>query len=291
LHVRVIEEWGLSGSTAHAAGCMECGLLFVHPPPSKEALDDYYAREDGHPTWKADRLPGELTAWARTAADAPTQRRTETGTPAIFEALDRFIPVIEPAPDSRVLDFGCGPGTWLDCFQDHGWRTYGLEPYTGEAFVRHTRVTAVPADPQFHLVFLYHVLEHVPRPLETLRELTGALLTGGFCFISVPRLDTLAIHGQVDYCLHPQYHIRGFTEACLRGLLARAGLEFVASFHHLDSAFSKGRPTRLQLLARKIDAPLAPEPDPASALTPVIAAFVALKGKRHSSVRAAACHQ
>jgi SAM-dependent methyltransferase len=287
-HVRVIEEWRLSGTTAHTVACADCGLLFVHPPPSQEALDAYYAREDGYRAWKANRLPGEQTAWSRTAEDPPVHRRTKTGTPIIFTALDRFIPTSVPAPGARVLDFGCGPGTWLDCFQDHGWETCGLEPCTDAAFVRHRRVTEVPADPQFHLVFLYHVLEHLPRPLDTLRALARALLPGGFCFISVPRIDTLAIHGQVDYCLHGHHHIVGFTEACLRGLLARAGLEFVTPFHDLESAFSKGRPTRLQVLARKVDGPVAIEPDPASALAPVIAAFVALKGSRHSAARATA---
>jgi SAM-dependent methyltransferase len=286
--VRVIDEWRLSGSSAHAAGCMECGLLFVHPPPSQEALDAYYAREDGYLAWKADRLPGELTAWAKPDDTSQTPRRTKTGTPVIFTALDRFLPTSRPAEGARVLDFGCGPGTWLDSFQDHGWRTYGLEPCTDAAFVRHTRVTTVPAEPQFQLVFLYHVLEHLPRPLDTLRELARALLPGGFCFVSVPRIDTLAIHGQADYCLHAHHHIVGFTEACLRGLLARAGLEFVASFHDLPSAFSKKRPTRLQLLARKANGPVELARDPAAALSPVIAAFVALKGPRVSAARATA---
>ena len=93
----------------------------------------------------------------------------------------------------------------------------------------------------------------------------------------VPRLDALAFHGDFKYCLHRRNHIMAYTEACLRGLLARAGMETVAAFHHLDEKFSKGVPIRLRLLARKAAGELRLEPDPAAALKPVIEAFLSLR--------------
>ena len=266
-----IEQWRLSKKGASAAACLDCGLLFIDPQPSQEALDMLYT-PDEYLEWKAGRLTGDWTPQRRESR-SPRRRRT----PAIFTALDRFLPVTAAAAGSRVLDFGCGPGTWLDSFQDHGWDTYGIEPCTDTAFVRPKRLVAAPSEPQFDLVFLYHVLEHLPRPLETLREIGQALLPGGYCFVSVPRLDTLAVHCNPKYCLCPPHHIVASTEACLRGLLARAGLEVVAAFHDHASALKKGVPTKLQLLARKTAMPPALQPDPAAALDPVIDAFIALK--------------
>lgn len=278
--LQIVEPWRISGDRGRAVVCLECGLFFVHPQPSQAVLDEYYAREDGYRSWKANRLPGELSAW--TNQDPTATLRTKVGTPVLFTAFDRFFPATKAVGGARVFDFGCGPGTWLNPFQDHGWDTCGLEPCTDAAFVRHKRLLAIPSEPQFDLVFLYHVLEHLPRPLDTIRKLAQALLPGGYCFVSVPRLDTLAVHRQVDYCLHPHHHIVGFTEACLRGLLARAGLQVVASFHELSSAFSKGLPTRLQLLARKTTTQIVPELNPASALKPVIDAFVSIKRDRRN---------
>jgi hypothetical protein len=91
------------------------------------------------------------------------------------------------------------------------------------------------------------------------------------------------VHGDFKYCLHRRNHIVAFTEACLRGLFARAGMGVVAALHDLDERFSQGRPIRMRLLAQQ-GAPgpepsrgAAVEPDPAAALTPVIEAYVRLR--------------
>jgi SAM-dependent methyltransferase len=148
-----------------------------------------------------------------------------------------------------VLDFGCGSGAWLNELQDRGWVTYGIEPSTDLAFDRHARLLSIPTQAQFQFVIAYHVLEHLPRPLDTLHHLAQALCSGGHCFISVPRLDGLAAHGKMHYCLQKHNHIVAFTEACMRGLLARAGLETLTSLHCLDRPDVP--PHRLRLLARK----------------------------------------
>jgi 2-polyprenyl-3-methyl-5-hydroxy-6-metoxy-1,4-benzoquinol methylase len=199
----------------------------------------YYAPDGG---WAASRTAGYL-------ADAQT--RTKPAAADLFAALDAFFPVSTPVPGARVLDFGCGSGTWLNSFHDHGWQTWGIETSMDVAFQRHQRLSAIPTDPLFELVIAYHVFEHLPRPLETLTQLAGAVKPHGYCFVSVPRLDTAGEHGDYKYCLDPKRHIVAYSEACLRGLFVRAGLEPVAAFHHLDAIFTKGRPIRLRMLAQK----------------------------------------
>jgi len=263
--VEVVPTWTL-GRDHHAVACNECGLLFVHPQPPQDVLDAYYAPDGG---WQA----------SRDGKPQPAQTRTKGAAPAMFAALDRYFPASSPKPGARVFDFGCGPGLWLNSFQDHGWDTYGLEPANDEAFVRHKRLDAIPSSPQFDLLIVYHVLEHLPRPLETIKQLAQTLVPGGYCLIGVPRLDQLAVHHDIKYCLHRRNHIVAFTEVCMRGLLARAGLETVTALHELDQRFSKGVPLRMRILARK--GPTAPPlpADPAAALTPVIEAFVELRAR------------
>ena len=246
--------------------CHECGLLFVDPQPAQDVLDAYYAPDGG---WQASRDEKKL----------PAQMRTKGAAPAMFAALDRYFPATSPNPGARVFDFGCGPGVWLNSFQDRGWDTYGLEPANHEAFVRHKRLDAIPSSPQFELLLVYHVLEHLPRPLETMKELVQSLVPGGYCLISVPRLDQIGTHHDIKYCLHRRNHIVAFTEVCMRGFLARAGLETVTALHDLDERFSKGVPLRMRILARKGSATVPLPADPAAALRPVIEAFVELKAR------------
>jgi len=269
-NVELFKQWRLAGKQARTYGCLSCGLLFVHPQPAQQTLDEYYAPGGG---WQESRT--------EKSSKSP-QTRTKGAAPVMFAALDKYLPVTVPRPGSRVFDFGCGPGTWLNSFQDAGWETWGLEPSSDDAFVRHRRLDTIPSEPQFDLVIAYHVLEHLPRPLDTMRELARCLLPGGHFFVSVPRLDTLALHKQVDYCLHARHHIVGFTEACLRGLLARAGLNVLATFHELDERFSKGEPVRMRLLARKEQAVHSGIEDAAASLKPVVEAYVALREARRA---------
>jgi len=256
--VHIVESWRMP-KKSRAAACQTCGLLFVHPQPSEETLNAYYAA-DG--SWQAERQ----------AKLEHAGTRTKGGAPDMLAALDRYFAASVPTPGSRVLDFGCGTGTWLNTFQDCGWETFGIEPSTSVAFVRHRRLDVVPRDGGFDLAIIYHVLEHLPRPLDTLKALSAAIRPGGHCLISVPRLDMLPTHRNRKYCLDSRHHVVAYTEACLRGLLARAGLSTVAALHELDSQLTKGAPIRLRLLARRSESPVMP-PNPAAALRPVFDAL------------------
>jgi SAM-dependent methyltransferase len=261
--VGVVDAWPM-GAKRQALACQDCGLLFVHPQPGTEALTAQYAREGSYREKRAGRVSN-------------AQTKTKGGAPIMLAALDRHFAASRPSAGARVLDFGCGTGTWLNTFQDHGWETFGIDPSTDAAFVRHQRLAAVPSEPQFDFVIVYQVLEHLGRPLDILRDLARSLRPGGHCLVSVPRVDTIDIHRDVKYCLQPRTHIVAFTEACLSGLLARAGLGVVEALHSLTTTLDKGRPTKLRLLARKGQAPLATEL-PADAIRRVLDVLPAVLG-------------
>jgi SAM-dependent methyltransferase len=261
--VSAVEGWAVGGGQ-QAMACHACGILFTYPPPSPEVLQGYYA-SDGD--WQS----------AHAAKRAKAQTKTKRAAPALMSVLDRFFPATQPRAGSRVFDFGCGSGAWLNSFQNHGWLTYGLEPSTDVAFVRHERLTSVPTDGRFDLVIVWHVLEHLPRPVDMLRTLAAAIAPGGYCLVSVPRVDTLAVHRDLPYVLRPPAHVVAYTEACLRGLMASCGLETVTALHELDGAFSKGAPLRLRLLAQN-GGPPGPRPSPGAALAAVFDAVAALSG-------------
>jgi SAM-dependent methyltransferase len=225
-----------------AMGCRECGLLFVHPQPTAESLAGHYAPGGVYRARQKAKPPKQASPESRELIAAAHRRA--------LSALDRFFPATQGVRGT-VLDFGCGAGRWLDVLQDCGWSTWGIEPSTEEAFTRHQRLEGVPMDERFDFVFAHHVLEHMAHPLDTLRAFARALRPGGYCWIAVPRVDTLPVYADIGYCLQARTHIVAFTEACLTDLLARAGFGVVAALHELDAVLTSGRPISLRLVAQK----------------------------------------
>ena len=246
-----IEAWPMPAK-CRAMACRTCGLLFVHPQPAAESLAAHYAPGGLYRERQKAKPPKRTSPEARAMVAAAYR--------SALHALDEFFPATHDA-SGTVLDFGCGAGRWLDVLQDCGWSTFGIEPSTEEAFARHQKLERMPTDERFDFVFAHHVLEHMARPLDTLREFSRALKQGGYCWIAVPRLDMLPVYDDIGYCLQARTHIVAFTEACLTDLLARAGFGVVAALHELDAVLTNDRPVSLRLLAQK-GAPASPVADP-----------------------------
>lgn len=254
---------------AFLTGCHECGLLFANPLPTGEQLHTYYSDRGPWAASHTERTRQIEAAHARRLRGRTPPKTTRSRKPLdmVLDALAPFVPVHDPPPGAKVLDFGCGDGKFLNRLQDRGWETYGIEPSTGVPFLRHRRLEILPQDGSFDFVILHHVLEHVAEPLSLLRRVAGSLREGGVLFVSVPRLDTLGQHRDFHYCLNGRTHVVCFSERCLEGLLARAGCAVTAALDRpeLDAAQSDGKPLRLRLVATRTatppalpDAPLVP---------------------------------
>jgi 2-polyprenyl-3-methyl-5-hydroxy-6-metoxy-1,4-benzoquinol methylase len=260
--IEMLEPLGLyetveKSRVGFAAGCHACGLLFVNPPPDLHSLQSFYSPEG---TWGVTHATERRELLERQAQRAlegyrkPNAKRRSRD--FVLDALQRYVPVFDPPAGAAVLDFGCGDGKLLNVLLEIGWATHGIEPSSDVAFLRHTRLDRIPDTPSFDLVLLHHVLEHLPDPFAVMRDLAVAMRPGGVMFISVPRLDTLPRHGDFRYCLNARTHLVSFSEACLRELLARAGLETAGVLDDpmLDAKLTDGVPLRLRLVARKAGA-------------------------------------
>lgn len=244
-------------------GCVRCGVVWSHPLPSDEELDAFYSGPDG---------------WEQKARsiDEPKERSI------VSESLERkrrryarelalLLPHLRPPTAAtggtpRVLDFGCGIGGWLEAFRDCGWETYGIEPGAKARRLiasRHTLLDQIPEEPQFDLVILSQVLEHLAHPFEVLSRLAAATVFEGEVFISVPDLTRLPRHLKFSY-VKGDVHIFSYTYTGLGSLLARAGYRAVAHFDSPEwDAVYLGEEARLKVLARRdphIAFPIADEP-------------------------------
>jgi SAM-dependent methyltransferase len=251
--------------TGFVCCCDECGLVFSNPLPTAADLAAFYSPTG---TWAADR---------REAGEAPDASAAPVGGTwtRMFDPIRAEIDVAAPPPGARVLDFGCGDGKLLDLLQNCGWQTFGIEPALDRAFRRHGRLHAVPDAPAFDLIVLIQVMEHVANPLQLLQQLARATRIGGHLLVSVPRFDTLPVHRDYRYVLNGRAHITGYTWACLRTLLARAGWEAVASPPTEISKGGGGRRTtsRLRVLARRVEGVVSEAAQPAEEARAAVHAF------------------
>jgi SAM-dependent methyltransferase len=101
--------------------------------------------------------------------------------------------VLHRAPPA-VLDFGSGGGEFLALAQSREWLTQGVEPNDGyrEYSICRYNLTVHPSlecvTSPVNLVTMFHVLEHMPDPVQALRQVAERLVPGGCVAIEVPNL-------------------------------------------------------------------------------------------------------
>lgn len=142
---------------------------------------------------------------------------------------------IGPLPSgSRILDLGAGDGRLAAALADRGHSVTAVEPVRdvaaaegapGVTFLR-SRIEDLdlPAG-SFDVAILWHVLEHLSAPTETLRRIRSWLAGGGRLVVAVPNLASwqARIGGRRWFHLDPTRHVVHLTPAGLEALLERSG--------------------------------------------------------------------
>jgi SAM-dependent methyltransferase len=229
----------ISGPYYAVLGCDRCGLAYVSPRPSAEAMSRFYEDED-RDGWTVRH--DEANAAAKRGKKGQLAARA-------------LAPILGARGQGRALDIGCGAGDILNVLKDAGWDTAGVEPHAALASIaaqRHRLVPEVPHEPTFDLVVVHHVLEHVLSPLDLLRQARAAAMTGAHLLLGVPAFEDAAVSGNIARACGP-IHINGFTWAALRNAASMAGWLVVTPPAAL---VMNGR----HILYAVADAPRSPEP-------------------------------
>lgn len=173
-----------------------------------------------------------------------------------FEFFDDRQPSLWPIAKS-VLEIGCFDGYILAHLAQRGFQVEGCDPSRGaDIAIRHglnVRKTIFRVEEYasrgctFDLILLRHVIEHLPRPDETLADAARLLRPGGYILLEMPNAEFAIEAGSIEI-FHLE-HLHGFTLASLSEVLARAGLNtvtFQATPENLIVAARLGEPRRRQ---------------------------------------------
>ncbi len=222
--VEDIPELVYDGVRAAVVRCRRCGLLYTNPRPSAETIQRFY--EDYEPHQSCGLSP-------RDAARVPRRfQRPHFWTP--YHPRKHGMPL---AGQGRLLDFGCGGGAFLERMHRQGWQVAGIDTCRQmvEAIRTKLHLRAVAGtlphaelSPQsFDVVSMWHSLEHVHQPLETLRHAWQLLAPGGELVLGVPNAWSAARrwYGGAWCGWRLPHHLTHFTPDTLREMVRRAGFQ------------------------------------------------------------------
>lgn len=217
----LVVDRSVSQELFHLVDCRSCGFRFTNPRPAANDLDRFYQSDDyiSHSNASRtvrDRLYQSARRWT-------------------LERKLRLIRRYEPS--GRVLDVGCGTGEFLALLKSQGYLVRGVEPSDKarkQAIANHALaivpvLDAVPHLERFQVVTLWHVLEHLPDPHETLKKLFVFVSDGGLLILAVPdRASWDAWYYGSDWAAWDvPRHLSHFCQFNIHALLREHGFEIV----------------------------------------------------------------
>jgi len=147
--------------------------------------------------------------------------------------------------DKDVLEVGCGDGNFLSILKDLQVNAFGNEP--SKPFRELALKKGLPVDSSFvnksyrhqnapfDAVVSREVMEHVPQPVEFLRDIRRVLKPDGYVLIEVPNFEK-ALDQLRYYDMFPD-HLSYFTRQSLTAAMLISGYKDVEIFYGMDAEF------------------------------------------------------
>ena len=227
-------EWGFSQCPRS-----DCGLVWLNPVPLAEdlhlAYQSYFTHADAPACQTAPSLTNKLLSAAYNAAASLPRALLESRK----EQQHRACMFLTDQSPGRLLDVGCGDGTFLHKMQARGWKVDGVDfdrKAIENARVRYNLelrhgdlASAAFASSTFDAVTLNHVIEHVPDPAGLLAEALRVLKGGGRLVVITPNASSLGhrLFKEAWLGLDPPRHLQVFSPQTLRTCAERAGVRSV----------------------------------------------------------------
>lgn len=239
--------------------CLDCSLVYQDPRPTVEDLPKCY---ENYHTHEAELLPesfmGEwrgANRWIRGGVLAqkygykhlaPSKRETLAAClldilPPVRNRARCYLGATLPAfaGEGRALDIGTGGGVYAATLKRLGWQMTGVEfdptaaARTAERYGLTIRTGTLEdacfPSGSFDFISMFHVIEHLPDPVETLRECHRVLKPGRRIMLRTPNFDSLTRRefGPFWRGVEAPRHLCLFNRGSLQRALSAAGFRVV----------------------------------------------------------------
>lgn len=212
---------GTVSNTFENYKCLNCGLVFLYPRPSLAEISRLYL---------PDYVP------FRPAVEDETNLVEKWLNYRRWQVRRRLITHYKES--GSILDVGCATGVFLhELRKTGGWQTFGID--ISETALKYARQRlqldvfvgelreAQFADNQFDVVTFWDVIEHVPEPLKTLKEVARILKDDGILVINTPNSESLAakLWGKQWAGWDIPRHLQLFSRSNIELLLSQANFQ------------------------------------------------------------------
>jgi len=201
--------------------CKACGFVYTAElAPADIYTEDYFRGKGGYDF---------LGAWA--------MLYDQVRYPVVLRHIKKH------APSGKVLDVGCGTGTFLKFMHDEGYEPYGqdvsafavdtVKKQFGFPAVQGTLDSIPPNWGKFDVITFFHVLEHVEDPISFLaHSIRPHLRNDGIALIEVPNFGSIEsrVDGETWVDLKIDQHISHFTIPSLKKCVAASGMKVTEYF-------------------------------------------------------------
>ena len=191
--------------------CKTCGFVFMRKIPTKEDLDEHYAK---YPYNKDHFL-----------------------SPVTIAAYNNLLSVFDQyRTTGNILDVGCGRGWLLDVAMEKGWNAFGTE--FSNIAIEKCRKKGIKMQAgvlriddyepeQFDVIVLIEVIEHINYPIEELQNIYKLLRKGGLLYITTPNFNSYLryqLKAKYNIIEYPE-HLSYYTKRTLYNVLHQTGFE------------------------------------------------------------------
>ena len=193
--------------------CDRCAFVYLNPRPDNKEIGRHYPSFDHSSAIYPKVMPSAF--------------------------LWRIRQIESRKKGGRLLDVGCGNGFFLAFAFERGWDCYGLDNSPGaiqaarqklsDRVTLTTLLEACYSSDSFDVISLFEVLEHLPNPMDHLREIHRILKPGGWVCISVPNFASFErlIFRKWWVGLDAPRHLQQLTPQSLHFFLQEAGFDAI----------------------------------------------------------------
>jgi 2-polyprenyl-3-methyl-5-hydroxy-6-metoxy-1,4-benzoquinol methylase len=258
----VERRFGLGGSF-NVVRCKHCGLVYVNPRPTAASLSYYYPSEQYY-AYKRLRAPHRLGQYMRQHVKTIVLAQVKGYPLGNLQTIKRALPwlgkilklVIGRRFDGfptyvkggRLLDVGCGVGSYLYSLRELGWEVQGIEiDKQAASYAKKALGLEVLSDPleeagfpdmHFDVVIMRQVLEHLSDPFGTLVEVYRVLKASGKLIVELPNFESFqaALFRDKWFHLDLPRHLYHFSPCTLQTMLCQAGFSEITIVNLLTTS-------------------------------------------------------
>jgi 2-polyprenyl-3-methyl-5-hydroxy-6-metoxy-1,4-benzoquinol methylase len=210
------KDYTTTGETFHVKQCIGCNMLVTTPRPTENDAHRYYqsSKYISH-TGTAAGIIDYIYLIVRG-----------------FTLNWKYKLVKRHLSKNKMLEYGCGTGSFLNYCIERGVDAYGIEP-SAEARANHARIQSSLdslSESDFDVITLWHVIEHVYSVNDILEKLKERLSKTGTIFIAVPnhKSDDAKHYGAEWAAYDVPRHLWHFSKTNMEALLAKHAFKLQA---------------------------------------------------------------